>query len=459
MADDIRDILKAAQAAEIRGDKPEAIAQLERAAAICRDTGRTSRAVQLLRHALRLDGSRTDLALELDRLEALVPPPGSLRAAPTSPAISVLQDELQRAIDALEPPAGSKRVTEPEATEDAAAEVPPAPPPRLVTEAAPTPARSRAEEEEAPAPARTREKRLIERGPTLADPALDAWCSFCCRPRAEVGALVAGPAGAFICSSCLRESAKLLRMELPGSAPAQAPAVPFFAAEFSGESELLGQDEALTELERALQRGLGWVLLLGSEGNGKTTCLRELERRGVGQYVRASGELPASLSRKVLLLDGLDGLEPARIEAVCAQAARLGASVVLALRGEVEEAPVVLEGNGATLPLFSTQALVSATAGRLPVEVAERIQAVVSLRPLPEREWTEVARRLAAARHPAVSLSAEALGALAAEAARSARGGHELRALIGRIPAGEWNAGTPVKAPRARAKPRRKGSS
>ena len=45
---------------------------------------------------------------------------------------------------------------------------------------------------------------LVEqRVPQLADPALDAWCSFCCRPKAEVGALVAGPAGAYVCQSCL----------------------------------------------------------------------------------------------------------------------------------------------------------------------------------------------------------------------------------------------------------------
>ncbi|HLL84970.1 MAG TPA: ClpX C4-type zinc finger protein [Longimicrobium sp.] len=430
MADEIREILKAAQAAEIRGDKPQAIAQLERAAALCRDAGRTTRAVQLLRHAARLDGARRDLALEADRLEAL----GKYDPGEAQPLVTPMEDDLRRALEALTGPETETQAVEPE---------------------------------EAPAAARRKEKRLIERGPTLADPALEAWCSFCCRPRAEVGELVAGPAGAFICAHCVRESGRLLGAEV--TAPvvpvkpvepvvAKAPAAVTVSAQaVPGAPELLGQDEAVAELEAALQRGLGWVLLLGGEGMGKSTCLRELERRGVGQYVRAAGELPASASRKVLLLDGLDGLEPARIEAVCAGAARLGAAVVLAVRGEVAEAPVVLEGNGVALPLFSTQALVTATSGRLPVEVAERIQAVVSLRALPLSDWAEVARRLAAARFPQVALSPEALDALAAEAARSPRGGHELKALIGRIPAGEWGTRAQAKPSRGSSKPRRKG--
>ena len=38
-----------------------------------------------------------------------------------------------------------------------------------------------------------------QRVPQLADPSVDAWCSFCCRPKTEVGPLVAGPAGAYVC--------------------------------------------------------------------------------------------------------------------------------------------------------------------------------------------------------------------------------------------------------------------
>jgi hypothetical protein len=51
---------------------------------------------------------------------------------------------------------------------------------------------------------------LVERAPALADPGLEAWCSFCCRPSREVGRLVAGPAQAFICSACTELAASLL---------------------------------------------------------------------------------------------------------------------------------------------------------------------------------------------------------------------------------------------------------
>lgn len=49
-----------------------------------------------------------------------------------------------------------------------------------------------------------------ERLPVLADPIHPAWCSFCCRPGVEVGSLVAGPVGAFICRSCVERALRLL---------------------------------------------------------------------------------------------------------------------------------------------------------------------------------------------------------------------------------------------------------
>ena len=51
---------------------------------------------------------------------------------------------------------------------------------------------------------------LVERVPVLADPEQKAWCSFCCRPDAEVGRLVAGPAGAFVCRACVQLARDLL---------------------------------------------------------------------------------------------------------------------------------------------------------------------------------------------------------------------------------------------------------
>ena len=423
MADEIREHLRAAQSAESEGDKARAVAHLERAAALYREAGKLDRALQMLRQALRLDGGRRDLEGKILRLEAVPPPAESFEAL--EGGSSALEVELRRALEAMEAPAA-------------------------------------------------RPKRLIERGLNRADPALDAWCSFCCRPRAEVGELVAGPAGAFVCLGCVRESARLLGTELdvapaPGSAApvaAPAPAEQAVAARADAEAraaprakaaaqaaagvlarpssaaapavELLGQAEAAAALEQALALGLGWILLLGPEGSGKTTCLLALERQGLGHYVHAPGELPPSLSGKALLLDGLDAVEPELVEGLCARAAGLRAPVVLAFRGAVEAATLVLAGNGAELPLFSTQALRSATQERLPVEVAERIQAVAPFRALSAEPLRELARRLLAARFPSLALSEEAVEALAAEAARSPRGGHELKALIARVPPGAW---------------------
>jgi len=49
-----------------------------------------------------------------------------------------------------------------------------------------------------------------ERAPVLADASHAAWCSFCCRPGTEVGSLVAGPVGAFICGGCNEKAGALL---------------------------------------------------------------------------------------------------------------------------------------------------------------------------------------------------------------------------------------------------------
>jgi hypothetical protein len=47
-------------------------------------------------------------------------------------------------------------------------------------------------------------------GPVAAAPELNAWCSFCCRPRAEAGPLVTGPTDAYLCRDCARDALRLL---------------------------------------------------------------------------------------------------------------------------------------------------------------------------------------------------------------------------------------------------------
>jgi hypothetical protein len=123
MADNVKDIIRAAQSAEIRGDNGEAVNFLRQAASLYQAAGNTTRAQQMLRHAQRLKGE--------------------VAATPTA-------DSLAKAY-------------------------------------------------------------LVEqRGPALADAAVEAWCSFCCRPSREVGKLVAGPASAFICGSCASQAQRLV---------------------------------------------------------------------------------------------------------------------------------------------------------------------------------------------------------------------------------------------------------
>ncbi|MBI3183539.1 MAG: hypothetical protein HYZ28_15485 [Myxococcales bacterium] len=163
MADEVREYVRAAQAAELRGDKAAAVEMLRKAAALYRSAGNQGRALQMLRHARRLDDSRQDVADELRRLEWI----------PERP--------LQQAISPDEDGEEERRALGPLDAVDTGSIV--------------------------------ADKQLFERGPALADPALQAWCSFCCRPAKESGRLVAGPAGAFICLSCVRASFDMLAPE------------------------------------------------------------------------------------------------------------------------------------------------------------------------------------------------------------------------------------------------------
>lgn len=396
MSDDARQYVRAAQEAELRGDVPHAVELLMKAAALYRTNGQTSRALQMLRHANRLDGSRTDLAEEVRRLEWL----------PDQP--------LLRAVDPLQPPDTAE--------EDRAL--------------------SSLDEFAAP----SREKRLIERGPTLADPQLNAWCSFCCRPRAEVGDLVAGPAGAFVCQTCLQDSAKLLGVELAG-APAR-PALRAVARPPSEDDsfEPIGQEPAARALDGALRRGMRCILLIGPEGSGKTTWLRALERKGLGVYVPAPDALADAPQGDRLLVDAAERARPDDASRLLALV-KNGAELILAVRGEPGAPSLVLTNDDAELPLLSTRALVEATRGLLGAELAEHVEAVAALGALQVDALEEIARRLLLARRQELELSDALVQALAAEAARSGRGGHELRALLRRIPAGTWTVRAPAAEP------------
>lgn len=456
MADNIRDVLRAAQAAELGGDKERAISLLRKAAQLYRRAGNATRAEQLLRYALRLDPSRLDLEEEIARGVApderteegrWIVDPGdaefqtTLREAELSlerrtQPLAVAVEAVRSAVTAL--PVAELRAVEPRAAEPRAAEprkdVPPAPP--------------------AP-PASEGEGAFIERGPTRADPSLEAWCSFCCRPRAEVGPLVAGPAGAFICSACTGESGALLG----GVTPASGVARERPSTSRPVTLELVGQERARERLERSLALGVRRVLLLGPEGCGKSTWMRMLGEQGWGVLVT-----PATLDEAAvnvpLLVEDVDRLSPGEQGVLGAFLTRHPQrTVLMTTRGGAGPSGLVLVSDEGALPVPSTAALSEATGGGLPLALLEQVQLLVTLEPPGVEDLCEIARRRLAAREDC-QLSEQALEALATEAARSPRRGHELGALLARVPPGAWR----LEEKKTRTKPparrgRRKGTS
>ncbi|HZX42114.1 MAG TPA: ClpX C4-type zinc finger protein [Myxococcaceae bacterium] len=184
------------------------------------------------------------------------------------------------------------------------------------------------------------DRALVERTPTLADPALEAWCSFCCRPSREVGALVAGPAQAYVCRGCVELAASLLA----GVAPSQDSARPAATGEARPTGSVRGsasqipnrtgtsgplpawdtkvgsrhaeevrpeplpaQAEAVKRIEAALAAGHARVLLVGAAGSGKTTWLHTWASRGLGTSWDGTEALP---EHGALLVDDVDRLEP-----------------------------------------------------------------------------------------------------------------------------------------------------
>jgi hypothetical protein len=459
MAENVRDVIRAAQAAELGGDKPRAIELLRLAADLCRRSGNKPRAEQLLRYALRLDPSRKELEEELRVLEREeAPPPPAPEPGDGAPedGVFVLQEDtsssLQEALREAE--LAMDRRTRPVAL---AVEVM-----RSAVLGVPVPSK----EEPPPAPdplpkgegaeGVEGEGAFIERGPTRADPALDAWCSFCCRPRSEVGALVAGPAGAFICSACIGESGALLGGVV---SVAPAPRVRTPASQRPVSVELVGQTQAREALEHGLEAGVCRMLVLGPEGSGKSTWMRALVEQGRGVLVT-----PDTLDRApgdaMLLVEDVDRLLPAEQASLSAFLARHPTSTVLmTARGSPVASGLVLLSDSGRVSVPSTAALSEAVRGTLPIALLEQVQRLVALEAPGVEDLIEIARHQLASRGDP-KLSDEVLTALATEAARSPRSGHELRALLARVPPGSWRLEVKKKG---KAKParrgRRKGSS
>ncbi|CAM4335811.1 MULTISPECIES: ClpX C4-type zinc finger protein [Myxococcus] len=530
MAENPRELIRAAQSAETQGDVARAVECLQKAAELCRQAGNPSRALQLLRHAQRLDGSRADIADAVNRLEWM-PEPSLTRsgadaddeeALPASGVVHSLESEVlpdvvhrQRLIeDALREAAlhagddaprdaAQAWVIETEVAEDlqrleaqiariagvvAGAEDSSSPPDATVdvrggvasipgdgvgeqellgveeptTQLASS--RMAGEAEEAPAgediltdaqPRRRREARLVERGPTRADAALDAWCSFCCRPRTDTGGLVAGPAGAFICKNCLFESQSLLGdvtlVPPPTVSRPERPVTPALG--------LVGQGVTQALLTQSLEAHARTLLVIGPEGSGKSVWFQQLQREAVG-VITPVADLDLTASSRTLLVEDVDRLDATSHAALQAFLARDSRPVVLlSARGMRTEARgLSLRGDAYSVSVSTTAALTQAVRGTVPTDILEHVQVLLSLQVPTPSEFVEIARQRLASREPAVSVSEEVLMALAQEASRSPRAGHELHALLNRVPTGTWSLAPTVK-PSPTRKARKKRTS
>ncbi len=255
------------------------------------------------------------------------------------------------------------------------------------------------------------DRELVEqRGPQLADPALEAWCSFCCQPKAVVGPLVAGPAGAYACAACLRQSAQLM----PGAEVVVA-AAPEVWSLTALAHELPAQRRARDRFMRLRPR---LALVIGPEGTGKTTWLSSLRGPDVRE-VEVTSRLSADDERA--LLDWL--AVPSR-------------SAFLVVRAAVPTPALVLQGEHGDEPVHDTATLAAAVPHVSPTLLA-RVDAVHAFEPPSELALFDLATALARTRR--VSLPEAALIQLVSLALRAQRGAHELATLIARIPPGTYN--------------------
>lgn len=251
-----------------------------------------------------------------------------------------------------------------------------------------------------------------QRVPQLADPALDAWCSFCCKPKAEVGPLVAGPAGAYVCRDCVSVSTGLL----PGATrevPREAPVAPVWNVTMLSH-ELPAQRRARERFMRARSR---LALVIGPEGSGKSAWLASMTGPDV-RHLEVSSRLGDALERELL-----EWLEAPR------------RSAFLVVRAPVPKPALVLQGEHGDEPVHDTATLASAVP-HLSAQLLARVDAVHAFEHPSESALLELARALASTRK--ISLPDAALAQLVALALRAERGAHELATLLSRIPPGTY---------------------
>lgn len=395
MPSEVKTLVSQAQAAEVRGDKPEAVALLRRAAQLYRDLNNGNQALRMLRHARRLEG---------------IPAPddeeGPLAAAPSTLASTAWNmeqhDDDGRALEE-EVRSGRRRVLE-------------------------------------------------ERGAALSDPGLEAWCSFCCKPNLEVGQLVAGPAGAYLCRACVEVAAGLLagasersagsgpqpqpgrgapaleakpeRRSTPNAAssPAQpsngavasSAAVPSRSAAPSKAAALAPHLRA--HALRLEERAPRLTLVIGPPRSGKSTLLGALAQ-----------------GAEVLTFE-LDAVEPLALEQRVLEHLHQSPKhrAVVAARGAPPAPALLVEGAHGPEAIYDTASLSAALDRGLSEALLERVDGVVTLEPFDTAALEALARALL--EDKGATLAAQALGTLVAIAQRAARPLDELVALVGRVP-------------------------
>jgi len=281
-----------------------------------------------------------------------------------------------------------------------------------------------------------------ERAPVLADAQLDAWCSFCCKPKTEVGAMVAGPAGAFICRGCVTASAALhggvaaTSDATLGEVPPPITDVSQRQVKTSQEAPVEAVRAAGDELPAQQRARIVWTrrrpklaLVVGPAGAGKSHLAARL-----GPVVEVGSALPDGDVAVVELNEPVSDEVAGRI--IAWSEARQRRAVVLVCRAALPVSALALRGEHGEATLHTTAELSAAVGAQVPLHLLERVELVLEL-PAPAREdLMTLGVKLLAQRF--VQADARVVEALVDAALKSGRALHEVLALVRRVPPGRY---------------------